>query len=364
MNQLLTPIQIGNLVLKNRIVFAPTSMGRSGVEVYERIAAGGAGLLVMADLSVTASMLGEPSLDSMKYEDWFASVLEVCHKYGCKVSAQLFHPEYDVLYMKELYKKAKSGEGVSPEEARRELSRSTQNYCDKLAGDEIETIIAAFWDAAVRAEKIGFDMVQIHGDRLLGSFTSPLFNHREDVFAGHMELPVRIAKAVREAVPSMPVDYKLTVRMDQEKLGRGGISQKEIPEAVFKLDACGVDSYHVTLANHTDIEDTIPARNHPVLKGEGCFANLAKEVKAHTRRPVCAVGKIQTPEKAGEILTSGVDLIAMSRQLIADPQWPKKLEEGREKEIDYCLYCNKRCIGSLKGGQAMGCILHTESGEV
>lgn len=361
MNKLFTPLQIGPLSLKNRIVFAPTSMGRSGIDAYETIAAGGVGLLVLADLSVTESMLGGPSLDSMEDERWFRQVIAACHKHGCKVSAQLFHPEYDVSYMKKLYEEAVRGGKITPEDARNELARSTGEYCDLLTEEEIETIIRAFGEAAKRAEEIGFDMVQIHGDRLLGSFASPLFNHRNDRYGNHMEVPARAAQAVREAVSSIPVDYKLTIRLDQEKLGRGGISMEEVPEAVARLNACGVDSYHVTLANHTDIEDTIPVRNHPKLPGEGCFAGLAEEVKKYTEKPVCAVGKIQTPAKAEEILSGTVDMIAMSRQLVADPMWPKKVEEGRDGEILYCLYCNKQCVQSLKGGQAIGCVLHTQN---
>lgn len=98
-------IPAGGLTLKNRIVFAPTTVGEHGLERYERIAKGGAGLIILPDVSVVPSMLGTPSLDTMEYADYFRSVLGVCRQYGCKVSVQLFHPEYDTAYIGGLYRK-------------------------------------------------------------------------------------------------------------------------------------------------------------------------------------------------------------------------------------------------------------------
>lgn len=360
MNQVFTPVSIRNLSLKNRIVFAPTSVGRGEAAISEEIAAGGCGLYIMADLSVVPSMMGAPSLDSDKFEAYFRQIIDMCHKHGCKISAQLFHPEYDVAAISLLYRKAREEGSMSPEDARRALAESTRTYCDQLSADAVKGIIQAFADAAARAKRFGFDMVQIHGDRLIGSFTSPLFNHRQDEFGTHSAVPEQIAKAVRAAVGDFPVDYKLTVRIEEEGLGRGGISQAEIAEFVQKLDACGVDSYHVSLANHTDVKDTIPARNHEKLREEGCFASLALEVKKYTSRPVCTVGKLQHLDKMEALLDQGIDLIGMSRQLVADPAWPKKAEAGDMDSIHYCLYCNQKCLGALKAGASIGCVLRSE----
>ena len=356
--RLFTPVQMGNLCLKNRIVFAPTSMGRAGVGAYEQIAAGGTGLLIMADLSVVPSMLGEPGLDSMEHADYYHSVVEACHRYGCKISAQLFHPEYDPVYAKTLYVEARRGQGISPAQARQKIHENSIEYCDKMKPSTVEEIIQKFSEAAKRAKELGFDMVQIHGDRLLGSFTSPLFNHRTDQYGAHLHVPARIVGAVKSAVPDLPIDYKLTIRMEEEGLGRGGIARDEIPEFVQKLDDLGVDGYHVTLANHTDIENTIPRRNHPILAKEGCFAGLAKEVKRHTSKPVCTVGKWQTIDKMEKVLEDGIELVGMSRQLIADPRWPDKVLGGKEDTIIYCRYCNQRCVKSLHNGAPVGCIFH------
>ena len=354
MNTLFQPISIGGISLKNRIVFAPTSLGGGDEELYRAIAAGGAGLIVMADLSVVPSMLGAPSLDSMKYGDSFKSVIDDCHRHGCMVSAQLFHPEYDVEAMTSLYRSKGAG---SPAEVRAKLSESTERYCDELTPSRIEAITEAFGTAARRAEAMGFDMVQIHGDRLIGSFTSPVFNHRTDGYRDHARFPADVVRAIRREVPDMALDYKLTIRMEEQKLGRGGIAESEVERLVPLLEEAGVDSFHVSLANHTDIQDTIPAASHLKLAGEACFLPLAQLVKSCSSKPVCAVGKIQRPETAVRILDQGMDLIGMSRQLIADPSWPQKVQSGCQEAIIYCLYCNRDCVQSLRGGQPAGCIL-------
>ena len=359
MQKIFTECRIKHVVCKNRLVFAPTTVGKVTADFYEELAAGGVGMIVLADLSVVSSMMGDPDLSSMASEQWFRQVIEACHRHGCLVSAQLFHPEYDVEYMRTLYVQARAGQGVSPSQAREALAESTMHYCDELTLENIEKLIEAFGAAAARAERMGFDMVQIHGDRLVGSFTSPLFNHRTDCFGNHMEFSRRIVECVRQTVQDIPVDYKLTIRMEEKNLGRGGISQSEIPKFVRMLDVAGVDAYHVTLANHTDVSNTIPGRNHPQLKEDGCFAELAKEVKRYTDHPVCAVGKLQKADMMEELLDQDIDLVAMSRQLVADPEWPCKVREGRQ-DIRYCLYCNSSCMDSIRSGRPITCVLRKE----
>lgn len=362
MKRLLQPITIRNLTLKNRIVFAPASLGRDPIAFYERLAKGGCGLIVMADLSVVPSMLSAPSLDNMRWEGTFRQILDVCHQYGCKVSAQLFHPEYDIDQMSNLYMQMKAhaiqpGKGLSPKQVREAMAASTLTYCDTLTAEQIGQILKAFEAAASRAEKLGFDMIQIHGDRLTGSFTSPLFNHRTDSYGIYSSFPLELVEAVRRGAPETPVDYKLTVRTRQPAYGRGGIALEQIPEFVHILEESGIDCFHVTLANHTATGDTIPDFRHPYFQDEGCFVELAREVRRCTDKPVCCVGKIHSPEMAERLCREGMDLIGMCRQLIADPNWPAKVRDGRTEEIVSCLYCNKNCVSALKSGSPVSCIL-------
>ena len=175
-------IKIRDLEIKNRIVFAPTSMGYNEEEIVNKfinIAKGGTGLIIIGDISVRSSFHGGiKTLENDKNIEYFKNITDEVHKYGCKVSAQLFHPEYDVDYIVSLMRSNKG----SREELRRELKENTINYINNLSKEKINEIQEAYVKAAIRAEKAGFDMIQIHGDRLLGSFSSSIFNKREDAF--------------------------------------------------------------------------------------------------------------------------------------------------------------------------------------
>ena len=182
MNKLFQPVQVGSLTLKNSIVFAPTSVGREGLDFYEKIAKGGASLIILPDISVIPSMLGAPSLGSLQYADYFRKVVEICHRYDCKVSVQLFHPEYDVDYIGSLYRQRGK---ISSDEVHRLLAENMMAYADTLTTEQADAIVEKFAAAARNAREVGVDMIQIHGDRLIGSFSSALFNHRTDRYAPH-----------------------------------------------------------------------------------------------------------------------------------------------------------------------------------
>lgn len=172
-----------------------------------------------------------------------------------------------------------------------------------------------------------------------------------------------MVKAVRAAVPEMPLDYKLTIRTEEPKLGRGGALISEVPEFVEVLEAAGVDAFHVAIANHSNIRDTIPAANHPLLQGEGCFTHLGRAVLTMARKPVCIVGKLQHTDAMEALLEEGFAMVGMSRQLVADPEWPNKVQSGQTDSIRYCVYCNSKCVASIMSGQPVSCILWDNANE-
>lgn len=360
MNKLFQPVQVGSLTLKNSIVFAPTSVGREGLDFYEKIAKGGASLIILPDISVIPSMLGAPSLGSLQYADYFRKVVEICHQYDCKVSVQLFHPEYDVDYIGSLYRQRGK---ISSDEVHRLLAENMMGYADTLTTEQADAIVEKFAAAARNAREVGVDMIQIHGDRLIGSLSSALFNHRTDRYAPHTAFAEAVVKAVRAAVPKMPLDYKLTIRTEEPKLGRGGALISEVPEFVEVLEAAGVDAFHVAIANHSNIRDTIPAANHPLLQGEGCFTHLGRAVLTMARKPVCIVGKLQHADAMEALLEEGFAMVGMSRQLVADPEWPNKVQSGQTDSIRYCVYCNSKCVASIMSGQPVSCILWDNANE-
>ena len=354
-------IKIRNLEIKNKVVFAPTSLGndyKKQIEKLIKIAKGDVGLIVIGDISVRSSFhRGIPTLEKDEYIEYFKSITDELHKYDCKVSAQLFYPEYDVDYVINLI----TNGNLERDQIRKLLKDNTIDYINMLSKNDINKIQKYFVDAAIRASKCGFDMIQIHGDRLLGSFSSSIFNKRKDEYGGsennRARMSFEIVEKIRKVLPDMAIEYKLGIRKENPNIGKGGPTISEVKTFVTSLDNVGVDSFHVSIANHSAIKDTIPAYNHSYLKGEGCFLDLAKEVKKYTNKVVCGVGKLSSPIFINSILKEDiVDMVALSRQLIADEEWTLKVKEKRESEINYCKFCNY-CTNCLLNNKEFECVL-------
>lgn len=230
------------------------------------------------------------------------------------------------------------------------LNAEVAPYITKLSVHKIHKIINGFGEAAVLAVRAGFDMVQIHGDRMCGSFSSSVFNHRTDEYGGSAENRARFAvesvRAVRSRLPELPIDYKLAVRQEEPHYGNAGVVESELEIFVPMLVGAGVTSFHVTLANHSSLEDTIPPANHPYFKEQGCFLKFCDEVRQYTDKPITGVGGLTQPDFVEQQLASGrISCAAMSRQLLADPEWPNKVAAGQIKDIHRCVRCNKKCLG-------------------
>lgn len=359
---LLSPLTIGPVTIKNRIAFAPTTMGLPDPERRQRlleIAHGGCALIVLGDVAV------EPTFHRSGFDLVTPLGIEACkalvqdlHEAGAKVAAQLFAPDYDTDGFKALL--------ASPHTTREQLSDFMYGRVDRYVTDmtpvRIEELVMGFANRARAAQEAGFDMVQIHGDRLLGSFASSLYNQRVDKWGGTLDKRAQFACAVVRAVRAttngrLAIDYKLAVRQPHLHLGKTGPTVTELPSFVQKLEAAGVDSLHIAGANHSSLEDTVPSSSHPILKGEGCFLNLVHAARPHTALPICAVGKLQTPSFVGSVLASGAaQWVGLSRQLLADPNWVAKVAQGAEDDIRRCVYCNRRCVEALKTHASFGCI--------
>lgn len=353
-------IKIRNLEIKNRVVFAPTSLGndrKKSTDKLIRIAKNDVGLIVIGDISVRSSFNKVmPTLDKDENIEYFKMLIDKLHSYGCKVSAQLFYPEYDVEYVFSLINEGK----LDRNEIRALLKNNTKAYINEMSKEHIIKIQNSFVDAAIRAKKCGFDMIQIHGDRLLGSFSSSIFNKRKDEYGGESENRARmsgeIIRKIRTVLPEMPIDYKIGIRKENPDIGKGGPTINEVKTFVSVLDKDGVDSFHVTIANHSTIKDTIPSDNHLYLKGEGCFLDLAAEVKKYTNKIVCGVGKLKTPYFVNDVLKENmVDMVGLSRQFIADEEWVLKIKEENEEAINYCMFCNY-CTNCLLNNKYFKCI--------
>ena len=344
-----SPINYGGLELKNRIIFAPTTFGLAEDEYFEKIrkiAAGGCAMVIIGDVPVGKSQF-EKSLFDKKGFAHYQKLVEIVHSYDCRICAQLHQTDSNMLAMLK-YVPGVLTKKISMEELRPLLNAEVAPYISKLSTRKIHKIINGFGEAAVLAVKAGFDMVQVHGDRMCGSFSSTVFNHRTDEYGGSAENRARFAV---EAV------YKLAVRQEDPHYGNAGVVESELGIFVPLLTDAGVTSFHVTLANHSSLEDTIPPANHPYFKEQGCFLKFCDEVRQYTDKPITGVGGLNQPDFVEQQLASGrITCAAMSRQLLADPEWPNKVASGQIKEIHRCVRCNKKCLGGLQQHQGTHCI--------
>ena len=359
---ILSPIDYGGLQLKNRIIFAPTTFGLSDEEYLaemERLAKGGCAMIIIGDVPVAKSRF-EKSLFDKKGFAYYQKLTEIAHSNNCRICAQLHQSDSNMLAMLK-YVPGVLTKKISMQELRPLLNSEVAPYISKLSVKKIKKITDGFGKAAVLAVKAGFDMVQVHGDRMCGSFSSTVFNKRTDEYGGSAENRARFAveavKAIRSRLPELPIDYKLAVRQENPHYGNAGVLEEELGIFVPMLVDAGVTSFHVTLANHSSLEDTIPPANHPYFKGQGCFLKFCDEVRKYTDKPITGVGGLTDPDFVEEQLASGrITCAAMSRQLLADPAWPNKVAAGDCKEIHRCVRCNKKCLGGLQQHQGTHCI--------
>lgn len=356
------PVNYGGLELKNRIIFAPTTFGLSDEEYFEKIrkiAAGGCAMIIVGDVPVGKSTF-EKSLFDKKGFAYYQKLARIVHQENCRICAQLHQSDSNMLAMLK-YVPGVLSKKITMQQLRTLLNNEVFPYITKMSQHKIHKIIQGFGEAAVLAVKADFDMVQVHGDRMCGSFSSVIFNHRTDEYGGNARNRARFAteavQAIRKRLPDLPIDYKLAVRQENPHYGNAGVLESELGIFIPLLEDAGVTSFHVTLANHSSLEDTIPPANHPYFKEQGCFLKFCDEVRNYTDKPITGVGGLNQPDFIEEQLANGrITCAAMSRQLLADPEWPDKVKNRQITEIHRCVRCNKKCLGGLQQHQGTHCI--------
>ena len=364
-NVLLQPIEVGGQTFKNRIMFPPLTTGyekngmisEQDMGFYTRLAKGGVGYIVLGDVAPINSFSPTPKLFDDSQIPAFKALADSVHAYGTKLGVQLFHPEYDVDAINSLFMQKKF------DEMRQRLHHDMMFFTDEVSEEMLMAIIDKMCACAVRAQKAGVDVIQIHGDRLNGCLCSTRMNHRTDKFGGSLENRVRFARmltrAIRKAVPDMVIDYKLSIVTPQR--GKGGIDEADAVQFAQWLVEDGVDMFHVAQANHTgNMADTIPPMG---VQPYGFFVKIAGDIKKAVNVPVSAVGRIVDAEMAARVIESGMaDMVAMGRPLLADPDWGTKIAAGKACDIRRCISCNKGCTDAIQNRQFLSCVLNAENG--
>jgi len=280
--------------------------------------------------------------DDSHIPDW-QRLVDAIHESGAKVCIQVAHMGMIFLYT-----------GLVPEG----VSIKVPSMMPWLVGStsyevvgeaDIDRYVEDYAEAARRAMEAGADAVELHACHgcLLSSFMSPLINRRTDSYGGNTENRTRFARRVVERMrEKVGAEFPLIVRMNGSDDIEGGTTIDEAVRQAAILESAGVDAISVTAGLEYWSTLNIPCYLFP----KGPMVPLAERVKKAVKVPVVAVGKIDV-EMAEEILRDGkADFVAMCRPLMADPELPAKVREGRLEELRRCIYCNN----CLKRGPEAG----------
>ena len=364
MQHLFSPIKVGSLTLKNRIVMPAMHLGYCNdrgevtdrlVAFYEERARGGTALIFVGGCFIdqyACSMKEMIGLSDDRYIPGLKKVTDAVHRHNTLVAAQLFHGGRYV----------RSGMiGKQPIAPSPIASAITREAPREMTPDNIQQTIFNFAQAAVRAKQAGFDAVEVLAGTgyLISEFFSPLTNQRTDDYGGgptqRMRFGIEVAWAIREAVgPAFPVIF----RISGNDFMAGGNTNKEAAQFAYMLEQHGVDAFSVTGGWH---ETMVPQITMDVPRG--AYVHLASGVKAAVTKPVIACNRINDPDLAEGIIRDGrADLVGLARALLADPEFPLKAVTGRSKEIVPCIGCNQGCLDRIFNMESVECMVNPRAG--
>lgn len=363
---LLSPIRVGPLSLRNRLVWAAHGAGLAGkdymptedqVGYFAERARGGVGLIVIGASHVMTNSIGFAFRNLVRDPrciPGLRAIGDAVHTHGTRVMVQLVHQGRQgtsELTMEPLW-----APSALPDTKGREVPK-------EMEPEDFDELVEHYVASARIAQEAGLDGVEVYAGHgyLLSEILSPHSNRRTDAYgstqAQRTGFVIRILRSVREAVGA---DFVVGFRMNGDDLTEGGLTSDDAVRVARDVDAAGLADYiHVTAGTYN--HETFIADN---TQPPGPYVPYAAKIKRAVRAPVMAVNRITTPEQAEAILASGAaDLIGMVRALVADPFLPRKAAEGRADDIRVCISCNQVCVQRIRRGLPIGCIYNPTAGE-
>ena len=369
MTALFTPMSIGGVELRNRIVMPSMTTrlaDREGhvtdatIAYFKARAAGGTALITVEMASPERSgrhRARELGIYDDRFLPGLTRLVSEIHACGAKASIQLGHagghtredvcgeppiaPSAVPHYVYEV-----TGKTITPLE---------------MSPERIAHTIDAFVAAARRARAAGFDCVELHAAHgyLFSQFLCPAENRRQDEYGGSLANRARIGldtlRRIKAELPGFPVIFRLSV----EDFFPAGLHFEEGFVVAKWAAEAGADAIHVTAGHYRSLPTAhrmIPPMEYP----EGVFLDYAARIKRAVAVPVIAVGRLGNPAIAMAAVDTGkADFIALGRSLIADPEWANKVE--RNAPVRRCLACNK-CIDEMRGGDSLTCLVNPTAG--
>ncbi|MBH54129.1 MAG: hypothetical protein CMI18_07260 [Opitutaceae bacterium] len=363
---LFSPFKISNIELRNRFVFQPhfTALGTldgmpsdGHVAYHEERARGGVALIIIESQAIhpTGKMsrrfinAWDPAVIPM-----LRKLTEAVHAHGAKIFSQLTHGGHTSLEQPPHIMWAPT-----------QMPEPSSHFSSKaIDEDDIAAVIEGFATSARNALEAGFDGIEIKvgHDGLLRSFASPFFNHRVDRYGGSFENRMRLSLEVLEAIhkatdDSCPVGIRICIN-EFTTFGYGLDYGMRMVECLEKSGL--VDYMNSDAGSFSSYWMEIP----PAAVAAEDFQKLNDALKRGTRLPVIAFGRVSPTQRAEDMIREGTaDLIGHARQLIADPETPNKLKQGRTDLVRLCVACNDACIYQVGQEKAIRCIHNPSAGQ-
>jgi 2,4-dienoyl-CoA reductase-like NADH-dependent reductase (Old Yellow Enzyme family)/thioredoxin reductase len=369
------PKNIGRMQLKNRIVMPPmgTNYAEAGgavsqrmLDYYEARARGGVGLIIVegsapsvrCNISFQGSSSYQASLGDDKFIPGWRKLTDAAHKYNTRIAIQIMHGTLENWNEKAVQV------SPSPLIVPARMMGILGGPPHELTVNEIAERVGWFASAARRAKEAGFDGVEIHGAHqyIVAAFLSSATNQRRDKYGGSVENKARFLVEILQAVRrEVGPDFPVWARFNAQEWGvENGIAIGETKQMVPLVVAAGAQALHVSGYGAGSYITTAP-----IPDTAGFLVPLAEEVKKLTRVPVIAVGRLDL-ELGERVLEEGkADFIAIGRRLLADPDLPDKVAEGRLNEVIPCIGCME-CIERLafdERGEGVTCVVNPALGK-
>jgi 2,4-dienoyl-CoA reductase-like NADH-dependent reductase (Old Yellow Enzyme family)/thioredoxin reductase len=332
--KLFSPLQVGSRIFKNRIMFSPINfcyeendecLSPETIQYLTDIARGGTAYLVLGEIYPIDVKKKSPKILNDHHIEVFKTLCDSIHNSGALIGAQLYYPD--------------------------------QENLETISKNTLLQIQKDFFLAVDRLVSAGFDAIQLSGEMFLGSMSSSYLNKRTDEYGGNLQNRLRfvieLIHEIKKNHPNTILEYKLAVT---DISSWKGLILDEAKEAAKMLESAGINLIHASFA-HSSHGETVPAMG---IKSYGCFIDIASAIKKEVSIPVSAVGRIIEAQTAEAILeTNQADIIAMGRNLLADPYWPEKVLQN--KPIRYCVFCNN-CLDKIADEKKLACSLHVGTG--
>lgn len=363
--RILEPFKIGSLSLRNRFVMPPLcsrlarpdgSVTQRMIDYYAERAQGGVGLIVIEycyiDEKESKAAICQLGVQNDHMISGLSDLAENIKAHGAAAVLQICH----------------AGNQTTPAMMGKQPVAPSAVPCQflgvtprELNLNEIEEIQNAFASAAGRAKQAGLDGVELHGAHgyLMDQFLSSLTNQRGDRYGGSFENRASFAmetlKKVRVKVGN---DFVVGYRISADEFVPGGLTIEQTGKLAVMLAAAGISYLHVTAG----IYESLPYFIQPIYLPHSYLVHFAQDIKKQVNVPVIAVGSLNVDEGEKVLRDGKADLVSLGRALVADPEIPKKLAEGRKDDIRPCIRGNEGCLSRFFTGQPMRCEVNPACG--